>query len=271
MNDKLYYLNNSKKRYGQHFLNNKTMINQIINMINPKNEDIIVEIGPGLGALTKPLSMNVDNLIVIELDYHLANFLNKSSFGKKLTIFREDVMKFNFLNIIRENYKKIRICGNIPYNISTPLLFHLFKYINSIQDIHLMLQKEIVNRLIANKDSKEYSRLSVLVQYCCKVVPLIEVSPKLFTPSPKVDSIMVKLIPYHIPYYPAVDTNTLKYIVTQAFSQRRKIIRNSLNFLFRIGAFDELNIDYMLRAENISIRQYCKLANWFGKYKQFNK
>ena len=154
--------------------------------------------------------------------------------------------------------------GNLPYNISTPLMFHLFSYTDAIADMHFMLQKEVVNRLVAGPNSKAYGRLSVMAQYYCQIIPVLEVPPTAFTPPPKVDSAVVRLVPYTTLPHPVKEIRLLSRITTEAFNQRRKTIRNSLGNVFSLEALESLGIDPALRAENISVAQYCQLANYLA-------
>ncbi len=226
-----------------------------------------MEIGPGLGALTEPVGERLDKLTVIELDRDLAARLETHPFlGPKLTIFQQDAMTFDFAALAQERGQPLRVFGNLPYNISTPLMFHLFSYTGSIKDMHFMLQKEVVNRLVAGPGNKTYGRLTVMAQYYCQIIPVLEVPPHSFTPPPKVDSAVVRLVPYAEPPYPVSDVRILSRITTEAFGQRRKTLRNSLSQMVAAGALEELSIDPTLRAENVSVAQYCQLANWLANH-----
>ena len=253
-----------RKRFGQHFLHDQHIIKNIISIIKPQRNQFLLEIGPGLGALTKPILQYIDDLTVIEIDYNLATYLRVNSIiNAKTTIFQQDVMNFNFTKLVKLKGKMLRIFGNIPYNISTKLIFNLFKYINSIQDMHFLLQKEVADRLVATPGNKIYGRLSIMVQYHCHATSIMEVPSNSFIPVPSVVSSFIRLVPYTEPVYPVVDLTLLKKITTAAFSKRRKTLRNSL--LSYIGierALEELSIDSRLRAEDISVMQYCQLVNW---------
>ena len=159
----------------------------------------------------------------------------------------------------------LRVFGNLPYNISTPLMFHLFSYTDAIADMHFMLQKEVVNRLVAGPNSKAYGRLSVMAQYYCNVIPVLEVPPSAFTPPPKVDSAVVRLVPHATMPHPVKDVRVLSRITTEAFNQRRKTIRNSLGNLFSVEVLTGMGIDPAMRAENISVAQYCQMANYLAE------
>ena len=267
MNNRVHQGHLARKRFGQNFLNDQFVIESIVSAINPQKGQAMVEIGPGLAALTEPVGERLDQLTVIELDRDLAARLKTHPFlGPKLTIFQQDAMTMNFGELSKEMGQPLRVFGNLPYNISTPLMFHLFSYTDAIADMHFMLQKEVVNRLVAGPNSKAYGRLSVMAQYYCNVIPVLEVPPTAFTPPPKVDSAVVRLVPHgsNKPY-PVKDVRVLSRITTEAFNQRRKTIRNSLGNLFSVELLTELGVDPAMRAENISVEQYCRLANWLSE------
>lgn len=263
MNNRVHQGHFARKRFGQNFLNDKYIIDNIVSAIDPQLEDKLVEIGPGLGALTEPVGEKVSSLTVIELDRDLAARLQTHPFlGPKLTIFQQDAMAFDFAELVLQQGQPLRVFGNLPYNISTPLMFHLFSFTRAIKDMHFMLQKEVVNRLVAGPDTKAYGRLTVMAQYYCQIIPVLEVPPQAFTPPPKVDSAVVRLVPHQHSPYPEVDVKILSRITTEAFGKRRKTIRNSLGHLFSETVLQDLQIDPKLRAENLSIPQYCQLAQW---------
>jgi 16S rRNA (adenine1518-N6/adenine1519-N6)-dimethyltransferase len=256
------YKNYPKKKYGQHFLVNDAIIEAIIKQINPNKKERLVEIGPGLGALTKPISVLVEKLTVIEIDCKILNFLKNHSYYSKLVVFCDDVLRFNFLNLFNENNQLLRIFGNLPYNISTVLILLLFKQIEIIHDMHFMLQKEVAERLVANPGNKAYGRLSIIAQYYCNNKILLNVNAENFWPIPKVDSVFVNLIPHmHAPYF-VNDIKVLSHITKIAFQNRRKIVRHSLKPLFSEKNLIQLSIDPKCRAENISVLQYCQLSNF---------
>ena len=179
MNDNVHLGHRARKRFGQNFLHDEFVIDGIVSAINPQVGENLVEIGPGLGALTEPVAREVDHLSVVELDRDLAERLrNHPTLAKKLTVHEGDAMKFDFTALASE--KPLRIFGNLPYNVSTPLMFHLFSFAGAVQDMHFMLQKEVVNRLAAGPNSKAYGRLTVMAQYYCKVIPVLEVPPEAF-------------------------------------------------------------------------------------------
>ncbi|MXP51134.1 16S rRNA (adenine(1518)-N(6)/adenine(1519)-N(6))-dimethyltransferase RsmA [Pantoea sp. SoEX] len=266
MNNFIYQGHFIRKRFSQNFLKDEYTINKIISTINPQEDELLVEIGPGLGALTKHICKYIDKLIVIELDSNLVQKLKQNpNFGYKLTIFQKDATKFDFNKCLASKNKKLlRIFGNLPYHISTILIFNIFKYVNLIKDMHFMLQKEVVDRMAIGPGSKVYGRLSIMTQYYCKVIPILEIHPKSFIPVPKVNSMLVRLVPYDQLPHPVIDVNLLNYITKIAFSQRRKKLNNSLNKVIPENIFKELSIDSALRAEDISVAQYCSLANWLA-------
>ena len=255
----------ARKRFGQNFLHDDYVIGKIVAAINPQNEQNLVEIGPGLGALTDPVCEEVDALTVVELDRDLAKRLRHHPFnGDKLTVIEQDAMTFDCTSLLKSmpyEGKKLRVFGNLPYNISTPLMFHLFDHADSIADMHFMLQKEVVNRLAAGPGTKNYGRLSVMTQYYCHVIPVLNVPPGAFKPPPKVDSAVVKLVPHATPPVEVNSLNTLERVCAQAFNQRRKTIRNSLKDCLTEAQISELGIDPTCRAEVLSLKDFATLAN----------
>lgn len=258
----------ARKRFGQHFLYDREIIKSIVAAISPQPNQAIVEIGPGLGAITEPIAALVNTMTVIELDRNLAANLAATNHGlrqPKLNIMQQDALTVNFAALSAKLGQQLRIVGNLPYNISTKMIFHLFSYTDVILDMHLMLQKEVVHRLVAGINCKAYSRLSVITQYYCKVIKLMEVPRAYFIPAPKVDSAVVQFVPYATtPYQQVGDIKKLALITNMAFNQRRKTIRNSLRYLFSAEQLAKQGIDATLRAENVSIEQYCCLANMLG-------
>ena len=258
----------AKKRFGQNFLNDADIIDRIVRAISPKVGDKLLEIGPGLGAITEPVAELTDELNVVELDRELAARLKSHPFyGKKLNIFEGDALQFDFNEIIKPG-EKFKIFGNLPYNISTPLLFHLYNYLDSIENMHFMLQKEVVNRMCAAPNSKAFGRLSVMTQYYCKTIPVTEVPPSAFIPPPKVDSAVIRLIPKPHDERNQVNPATLNTVCLEAFNQRRKTLRNSLSNIISQDVLVELGIDANLRAENLTLLQFIELAQWLDKQKE---
>ncbi|MFQ0973025.1 16S rRNA (adenine(1518)-N(6)/adenine(1519)-N(6))-dimethyltransferase RsmA [Gilliamella sp. CG35] len=262
MNNRVHQGHFARKRFGQNFLHDDYIIESIVAAIQPNKDQALVEIGPGLAALTIPVSKLVDHLTVIEIDRDLAERLKQNPLlTDKLTVIEQDALNYDFNILATELGKPLRVFGNLPYNISTPLMFHLFEFTNIITDMHFMLQKEVVTRLVAAPNSKDYGRLSVMAQYYCQIIPVLEVPPSAFKPAPKVDSAVVKLIPYKQKPYLVNDVKKLSRLTTEAFNQRRKTIRNSLSNMFSVEQLIELDIDPTLRAENLTVQQYCQLAN----------
>jgi len=225
-----------RKRFGQNFLHDHNIIYNILSSLQARPEEHWVEIGPGMGALTDPLLNMGLHLDVVELDRDLVALLkDKFKQQDKLQIFSTDALKFDFSSLAKNN-EKLRIIGNLPYNISTPLMFHLLDNASCIEDMHFMLQKEVVDRICAAPGSKKYGRLSVMMQYYCATELLFDVPPESFDPAPKVMSAIVRLVPHD---HPPVAVNNLKMlnrVVVQAFSQRRKTLRNSLKKLIEENA-----------------------------------
>ncbi len=250
----------AKKKFGQNFLKDSSIIHAIIQSIQPLQDDLLVEIGPGLGALTKPLLEKTKHLFAIELDRDIVNWMQNQYSKNNITIFNEDVLNFNF----HQFDKKIRIVGNLPYNISTPLLFKCIEDIKIITDLHFMLQKEVVDRMIAAPSSSEYGRLSVMLQYYFAMEHLVHVPKESFDPEPKVESSFVRLIPYD--NYPFVANNIDQFgkIVKEAFSQRRKTIRNTLKNFMNANDFENIDINPQLRAENLSVSDFVKISNYLS-------
>lgn len=250
----------TKKRFGQHFLNDYSVIEKLIYEINPSPTDKIVEIGPGLGALTFPMLEKINALDVVEIDRDVIARLQQRN-DPKLTIHGVDALKFDFASL-QENQAKLRIVGNLPYNISTPLIFHLLDFKNKISDMHFMLQNEVVKRITAEPNSKAYGRLSVMVQYHCKTEYLFFVGPESFDPPPKVDSAILRLSPWENQPYQADDEKHLSELVAQAFSMRRKTLRNNLKKVISAEQIEGLGIDPSKRAENLEISDFVKLSNF---------
>ena len=252
----------AKKRFGQNFLHNDAIISNIVDAIDPEPGENLIEIGPGLGALTEPVVERAGKLSVVELDRDLAHRLRHHPFlAEHLTIHEIDALKFDFASLAEDD-KPLRIFGNLPYNISTPLIFHLLSFKNVVKDMHFMLQKEVVDRMAASSDCKAYGRLSIMTQYQCQVVPVMEIGPEAFKPAPKVDSAIVRLIPHKEIKKPAKSLEALNTVCVTAFNQRRKTIRNSFKKLIPVDAIESLGIEPTLRPENLTIDQYIDLANY---------
>jgi len=251
----------ARKRFGQNFLTDSTVIDRIIQSINPQADDRLVEIGPGLGALTCPLIDAVGELDVIELDRDIIPKLRLNcGLRGKLVIHNADVLRFDF-NEVYDPHRKLRIVGNLPYNISTPIIFHLVEYADKIHDMHFMLQKEVVQRLAAAAGSSDYGRLSIMAQYRFRVSPLFLVPPEAFEPRPKVESAIVKLTPYKTPPVAIDDEQLFAQLVKQAFSQRRKTIKNVLKTMCTPEQLSAADIDSSQRPEQLTLQQFARLCN----------
>lgn len=251
----------ARKRFGQNFLSDEGIIEQIIGAIFPRPNDAMVEIGPGMGALTGHLLNTLTKLDVVELDRDLIPFLiAKFEATQKLTIHQADALKFDFSSL-HTGTEKLRIVGNLPYNISTPLIFHLLSFHDHIKDMHFMLQKEVVDRLCAGVGDKAYGRLGIMVQYHCQTSYMLDVPPYAFEPAPKVDSAIVQLVPHATLPHPANDLDLLQKIVTAAFSARRKTIRNGLKAYATPEILEECAIDPGLRPEKVALEQFVRLTN----------
>jgi len=248
-----------KKRLGQHFLHDPWVTEQIIAAINPQRDDFMIEIGPGKGALTAPLIGKVASFSAIELDRDLVAGLSRQF--PSLTVYQQDALKFNFSELAAA---KIRIIGNLPYNISIELILYLLKYKKIIHDMIFMLQKEVADRICAGPTSRGYGRLSVMCQTYYRVQRLFTVSPKVFSPPPKVESAVMKFVPLAGSGHAIGDENHYANLVKQAFSQRRKTIRNALKMILNDSDFEYLSIAPDNRAENLAVEDYVKLANYSG-------
>tara|TARA_R110001599_G_scaffold353676_1_gene595123 strand:+ start:162330 stop:163097 length:768 start_codon:yes stop_codon:yes gene_type:complete len=248
-----------RKRFGQNFLTDQFVLQDIISAIDAKPEDVMVEIGPGLAAMTRLLLESLSQLHVVELDRDLVTRLKKSFDPARLVVHAADALQFDFASIARPADKKLRVVGNLPYNISSPLLFHLADIAPQVEDQHFMLQKEVVERMVAAPGSKTYGRLSVMLQWRYQMELLFIVPPTAFEPPPRVESAIVRMIPLAHPL--PCDQTKLEQVVLKAFSQRRKVIRNCLAGMFTEHDLIEVGIDPQLRPEAISLAQYVALAN----------
>ena len=255
----------AKKRFGQHFLHDGQIIQQIAQALSVPDAACLVEIGPGRGALTQVLAQMRSHLDVIELDRDLIAFLQQCPYADKLTIHAGDVLNFDFntLNPKHETHA-LHVIGNLPYNISTPLLFHLSQYAEQISQMVFMLQKEVVMRLCAEPNSKNYGRLSVLSQYHYQMDYLFDVPPEAFSPPPKVDSAVIRLQPHDQPVVD-IDFARLKKVVDLSFAQRRKTLHNNLKKHVKPEVFELVNIDPKVRAETLSLEDFAALARHFPK------
>jgi 16S rRNA (adenine1518-N6/adenine1519-N6)-dimethyltransferase len=253
----------AKKRFGQNFLTDQSIVTSLIDAINPKTEEIIIEIGPGLGALTKPLLKKINHLHVVEIDRDIVSWMQNEYakpiyINNAITIHNVDALKFDFTSL-SEN---LRVVGNLPYNISTPILFHLLENVSHIIDMHFMLQKEVVERMVASPSNPAYGRLSVMLQYHLQMEYLITVPPEAFEPAPKVESAFVRCVPHTTIPNIANDYSLFHKLVLAAFSQRRKTIRNTLKNFLNDDDFLKLKINSQLRAENLSVKDYVLISNY---------
>ncbi|MGB1333337.1 MAG: 16S rRNA (adenine(1518)-N(6)/adenine(1519)-N(6))-dimethyltransferase RsmA [Porticoccaceae bacterium] len=249
-----------RKRFGQNFLIDQQVIGQIVSAINPTPEENLIEIGPGMAAITEHLVKLCPSMTLVELDRDLIEFLNQKLIDyPAVTIINSDALKTDFDALYQG--EKMRLVGNLPYNISTPLLFHLLETREKIRDMHFMLQREVVDRLSAAPGQKSYGRLSVMIQYHCRVMPLIPVPPTSFNPAPKVQSAVVRLTPYSELPYKAHNLKLLSQIVSLCFQQRRKTLKNCLNTFMDFISPDSTSVDLTKRPEQLSVKEFVDLCN----------
>jgi 16S rRNA (adenine1518-N6/adenine1519-N6)-dimethyltransferase len=250
----------AKKRFGQHFLSDRYYIDRIIAAIAPKPGDTMVEIGPGPGAITEPLVSQLDHLHAVEIDRDLAAALRKRFPAEKFTLHEEDVLGFDFAKLGGLD-PRFRAVGNLPYNISTPFLFHLATFAGQLIDGTFMLQKEVVDRMVAEPDTEAYGRLSVMLQYRFDMEHLFDVPPAAFTPPPKVDSAIVRMRPLPTDRLRAKDDARFAAMVTAGFGQRRKTLGNTLKPFMTAAQIEALGIDPKRRGETLSVEEYVRLAD----------
>jgi 16S rRNA (adenine1518-N6/adenine1519-N6)-dimethyltransferase len=250
----------ARKRFGQHFLHDPGVIARIVAAIDPQPGERLVEIGPGLGALTLPLLERAGRLEVVELDRDVIPRLAERARGHgELVIHEADALEFDFAALAGPG-PRLRLCGNLPYNISTPLLFHLLESQAAIEDMHFMLQKEVVARMAASPGSKVYGRLTVMLAVHCSVERLFDVGPGAFRPPPRVDSAVVRLVPHASAPFPVADPVRFAAVVSAAFGQRRKTLRNALGGLVDPAGFTAAGVDPGRRAETLAPREFALLA-----------
>ena len=261
----------AKKRFGQNFLTDQSIISSLIDAINPLQNQLIIEIGPGLGALTKPLLKKINHLHVVEIDRDIVSWMQNEYSNAAVTIHNIDALKFDFTTL----GKNLRVVGNLPYNISTPILFHLLDNVSHFTDMHFMLQKEVVERMVAQPSTPAYGRLSVMLQYHLAMEYLITVPPEAFDPAPKVESAFVRCVPHTSLPFVAKDSALFAKVVLQAFSQRRKTIRNTLKDYLTDDDYVQINIGAQikiasqLRAENLSVKDFVCITNYIGGVRNF--
>jgi 16S rRNA (adenine1518-N6/adenine1519-N6)-dimethyltransferase len=244
----------ARKRFGQHFLADDGVLDRIVSAIDPRPDQSVVEIGPGLGALTGPLLERCERLTVIELDRDLAQRLRRD---EHLNVIEADVLRVDFSELAAAAGQPLRVVGNLPYNISTPILFHLLAHVAHVRDQHFMLQKEVVDRMAAEPGHKDFGRLTVMLQWRYRIESVLDVPPEAFDPPPRVDSAVVRMTP--LPLAQGVDPQRLGQLVTVAFSQRRKMLRHTLGRWIEQQALTT-DFDLQRRAEEVPVAEYLALA-----------
>lgn len=255
----------ARKRFGQNFLNDTSVINRILSAVNAKPQQQLIEIGPGQGAITEGLVASGAAITAVEIDKDLIAYLRVLFASKEnFSIIDSDALKVDFAQL-QTGAEPLRVIGNLPYNISTPLIFHLLSFKDRISDMHFMLQKEVVDRMAAAPNCKAYGRLSIMTQYLCSVQEIIEVPASCFTPAPKVRSAVVRLVPRVYPHGQALDHTTLNLVVATAFQQRRKTLSNALKNILSIEQILAAGIDAKQRPDTLEIVEYIKLANELSK------
>jgi 16S rRNA (adenine1518-N6/adenine1519-N6)-dimethyltransferase len=260
------YQHRARKRFGQNFLHDAGVIDRILRAIHARPGDRLLEIGPGQGALTEGLLGSGAQLDVVELDKDLIPILNQKFAGQgNFNLHQGDALKFDF-NSLGAAPSSLRVVGNLPYNISTPLIFHLLQNASLIRDMHFMLQKEVVERLAAGPGGGDWGRLSIMVQYHCRVEHLFNVGPGAFNPPPKVDSAIVRLVPHTTLPHPAKDHRLLERVVREAFNQRRKTLRNTLKALLPNEAIEAAGVDGSLRPEQLDLAAFVRLADQLAEH-----
>ncbi len=257
-------IHKARKRFGQNFLVDEQIIGDIIRAIRPEPADNMVEIGPGLGALTRPLLKRLNHLHVVEIDRDIIARLENDYPKDRLIIHAGDALKFDLTQLPAP----LRVVGNLPYNISSPLLFYFAEYADRIIDMHFMLQNEVVERMVAEPSTAAYGRLSVMLQYRFHMEKLLDVPPESFRPSPKVDSAIVRLIPLPPNEVRVGNEKLFAKIVASAFGQRRKTLRNTLRSYLNEADFEKLGIDAQLRAENLGVAEFAKVVNYLDEKAQ---
>lgn len=250
----------AKKRFGQHFLRDARVIDRILQAFAPRSNDVVCEIGPGEGVLTRALLGKVGRLHAVELDRDLVAHLQHALPADQVTVHSADALAFDFRTLVAPG-EKLRLIGNLPYNISTPILFHLLENIEVLQDMLFMLQKEVVDRLAAAPGGKDYGRLSIMIQWRCAVARCFDVAPQAFSPPPQVDSSVVRLVPHTTPPVQVGDPERFALVVKTAFAHRRKTLRNNLRGLIEPGPMLATGIDPQRRAETLTLEEFAQLAS----------
>lgn len=246
-----------RKRFGQNFLEDRAVVAQIMAALQPRSAERFVEIGPGLGALTLPLLQLLDHLDVVEIDRDIVANLRANHPANRLTIHEGDALEFDFISVGRD----LRVIGNLPYNISTPLLFHLTAAVDAVRDAHFMLQREVVERMSAQPGTAAYGRLSVMLQYRWSIEALFDVPPSAFRPEPKVWSSIVRMIPHRVLPHVANDERLFADVVMSAFGQRRKTLRNTLREKLTLADFERIGIDPGARGETLGVADFVRITN----------
>ena len=254
-------MHKAKKQFGQNFLVDQTIIAEIVRAIRPEPNDSMVEIGPGLGALTRPLLQHLHTLHVVEIDRDIIARLKTDYPQDTIVIHEGDALQFDFATLDAP----LRIVGNLPYNISSPLLFHFAAFAARITDMHFMLQNEVVERMVAAPSTPQYGRLSVMLQYRFEMEKLLDVPPQSFRPAPKVDSAIVRMIPLPGEKITVNNEALFARIVADAFGQRRKTLRNTLKAWLAEADFAQLGINAQLRAENLGVAEFTRIANFVNE------
>lgn len=257
-----------RKRFGQHFLTDPDVIAAIVRAIAPRSDDAMLEIGPGLGALTGPLIEHLAHLHAVEIDRDVLATLRRRYPAARLTLHQGDALAYDFGALAAICGAPLRVVGNLPYNISTPLLFHLTTMAQFVRDAHFMLQREVVERMCALPGTKQYGRLSVMLQYRWRIESLFEVEPGAFRPAPKVWSSVARMVPHPTLPYCANDEKVLAEVVMRAFGQRRKTLRNALRELLALEDFGILGIDSLARGETLGVADFVRLSNFIAAGRQ---
>lgn len=256
-------MNRPRKHFGQHFLHDKNIIGKIIDAVAPGPADCFIEIGPGRGAITGPLLERVSKLDVVEIDHELAEAIDEELGGNRLTVHNADALKFDFRELATAN-SQMRLVGNLPYNISSPLLFHILTFDSLFKDIHVMLQKEVVARMTAQSGNKTYGRLTVAIAARCGVESLFDIKPGSFTPPPRVDSSFVRLVPDARRRALIDDEAAFDRVLSQAFNMRRKRLANAVKALVSESEIESVGIDPGHRAEQLDVQAFVRLGNLYA-------
>jgi 16S rRNA (adenine1518-N6/adenine1519-N6)-dimethyltransferase len=247
-----------RKRFGQHFLEDRDVAERIVAAVRPEPGDRLVEIGPGLGALTLPLLQRLEHLEVVEIDRDIARDLRTRHAANRLTVHEGDALDFDFAAV----GSNLRVVGNLPYNISTPLLFHLTGQAAVLRDAHFMLQREVVERMSAQPGMPAYGRLSVMLQYRWSIVALFDVPPSAFRPAPRVWSSVLRMIPHAVLPFASKNEKLFAEVVMRAFGQRRKTLRNALKEMLTAPELEQVGIDPAARGETLGVGDFVRIANF---------